>query len=121
MKFDKLPTHWVSPMSVLLGLLTILIWAVGFLLLLFLVADLVLMYMRKKIGPVGGMWGSAGIAGWVLFLFVADLIFGMFGENHPSLSSLSPFGGISWSFDILVILASAVVLFLAWDVHRELK
>ncbi len=108
-------------MSVLLGLLTILIWAVGFLLLLFLVADLVLMYMRKKIGPVGGMWGSAGIAGWVLFLFVADLIFGMFGENHPGLSSLSPFGGISWSFDILVILASAVVLFLAWDVHRELK
>lgn len=53
-------------------------------------------------------WGSMGVAGVLLLLFVLDLALGI------------PFGGISMPLDICSILACALVLFLAWDASRDL-
>jgi hypothetical protein len=54
-------------------------------------------------------WGSMGVAGLLLLLFILDIPLGI------------PFGGISWFVDALGVLASAVVLFLAWDAAREIR
>ena len=54
-------------------------------------------------------WGSMGVAGLMLLLFVLDLIFTI------------PFGGISKAVDILSIICSAVVLYLGWDASRDLR
>ena len=54
-------------------------------------------------------WGSMGVAGLLLLLFLLDMIVGI------------PFGRISIVVDIFGLLASGVVLFLAWDASRELR
>jgi hypothetical protein len=54
-------------------------------------------------------WGSMGVAGVLLLLFVLDLILGF------------PFGGLSVVVDILGILACGLVLFLAFDASRDLR
>jgi hypothetical protein len=54
-------------------------------------------------------WISMGVAGLLLLLFLLDLL-----TNFP-------FGGISGFVDILCILASALVLFLAWETLRDWK
>jgi hypothetical protein len=54
-------------------------------------------------------WGSMGAAGLLLLLFLLDVIFGV------------PFGGISKVVDIVSIIASALVLYLAWDAFRDLR
>lgn len=54
-------------------------------------------------------WGSMGVAGFVLLLFLLDLLVKF------------PFGGISTTVDIIMILGSGVVLYLAWDAMRDLK
>jgi hypothetical protein len=54
-------------------------------------------------------WGSLGAAGLLLLLFLLDMIIG------------APFGGISIFVDILCIIASGVVGYLAWDASRDLK
>jgi hypothetical protein len=54
-------------------------------------------------------WGSMGVAGLLLLLFLLDLIFKI------------PFGQISIAVDIVGILASGVVLYLAWDAMRDLR
>jgi hypothetical protein len=54
-------------------------------------------------------WGSMGVAGLLLLLFLLDLFLNI------------PFGGISKSVDIMSILASALVLYLAWDAFRDLR
>jgi hypothetical protein len=54
-------------------------------------------------------WGSMGVAGFLLLLFLLDLVVGF------------PFGGVSGFVDLLGILASALVLYLAWDASRELR
>lgn len=54
-------------------------------------------------------WGSMGAAGLLLLLFLLDLIMS------------TPFGGISVFVDILCILASGIVGYLAWDASRDLK
>lgn len=54
-------------------------------------------------------WGSMGVAGLLLLLFLLDLVLKI------------PFSGISPTVDIFGILASAVVLYLAWDASRDLR
>jgi hypothetical protein len=54
-------------------------------------------------------WGSLGVAGVVLLLFVLDLLLGV------------PFGRISFAVDIISILASAVLIYLSYDALRDLR
>lgn len=54
-------------------------------------------------------WASMGVAGLLLLLFLLDLIVKV------------PFGGISAFVDILSILASGLVLYLAWDAFKDLR
>jgi hypothetical protein len=54
-------------------------------------------------------WGSMGVAGVLLLLFLLDLIFGV------------PFGGVSVPVDIFSIIGAAIVLYLAWDASRDLQ
>src|SRR5438309_1534456 len=54
-------------------------------------------------------WSSMGVAGLMLLLFLLDLLVNV------------PFGGISATVDIFSILASGVVLYLAWDAMRDLR
>jgi hypothetical protein len=54
-------------------------------------------------------WVSMGLAGFCLLLFLLDLFLNV------------PFGGISGTVDILVILCCGVVLYLAFDAYRDLR
>ncbi len=54
-------------------------------------------------------WGSMGVAGLLLLLFVLDIPLGV------------PFGGINPVINVFGILASAVIILLAWDASRELR
>ncbi len=54
-------------------------------------------------------WGSMGVAGLLLLLFVLDLFLGV------------PFGGIWKVVDVILILASGLVLYLAYDAFRDIK
>jgi hypothetical protein len=54
-------------------------------------------------------WGSLGVSGLLLLLFLLDLFLNI------------PFGGISRVVDIVGILASGIVLFLAIDAMRDLR
>ncbi len=54
-------------------------------------------------------WGSMGVAGLLLLLFVADLAAGI------------PFGRVSILVDVFGGLASALVLYLAYDAFRDLR
>jgi hypothetical protein len=54
-------------------------------------------------------WSSMGVAGFLLLLFLLDLIFGF------------PFSGISTTVDIFGIIGSGLVLYLAWDAFRDLR
>jgi len=54
-------------------------------------------------------WGSLGVAGVMLLLFLLDLLLNI------------PFGGISKVVDVFTILASAVLLYLSWDALRDLR
>ncbi len=65
-------------------------------------------------GGVGTMekwmcWGSLGVAGFLLLLFLLDLLLKF------------PFGRLSSFVDILSILACGLVLFLSWDALRDLQ
>jgi len=54
-------------------------------------------------------WSSMGVAGFLLLLFVLDLLLGF------------PFSTVSSLVDIIGILASALVLFLGWDAYQDLR
>ncbi len=54
-------------------------------------------------------WGSMGVAGLVLLLFVLDLAVGF------------PFNQVSAFVDILAVLAAGAVLFMAYDASRDLR
>ena len=54
-------------------------------------------------------WGSMGGAGLLLLLFLLDI------------SIKIPFGGVNRVVDVFGILASAVVLYLAYDASRDLR
>jgi hypothetical protein len=54
-------------------------------------------------------WGSMGVAGLLLLLFLLDAVVGF------------PFGRTSILVDVFGIIASGVVLFLAFDASRDLR
>jgi hypothetical protein len=54
-------------------------------------------------------WGSMGAAGLLLLLFLLDMVAGI------------PFSGVSPTVDVFGILASGLVLYLAWDASRDLR
>ncbi|MGH7168811.1 MAG: hypothetical protein ACRELG_00845 [Gemmataceae bacterium] len=54
-------------------------------------------------------WVSMGVAGLLLLLFLLDLFLSV------------PFGGISKSVDVLILLSCGVVLYLAYDAFRDLR
>ena len=54
-------------------------------------------------------WGSMGVSGLLLVLFVLDLLTGI------------PFGKISLAMDILGALACGIVLYLSWDAVKDLR
>jgi hypothetical protein len=54
-------------------------------------------------------WGSMGVAGLLLLLFLLDLLFGF------------PFQKVNAAVDVFGILASSLVLYLAWDAFKDLR
>jgi hypothetical protein len=54
-------------------------------------------------------WGAMGVAGLLLLLFVLDLVMNV------------PFGGVWKGVDIMLILASSLVIYLAYDAFRDIK
>ncbi len=54
-------------------------------------------------------WGSLGVAGVLLVLFVLDLFMQI------------PFGRISVTVDVLGALAALLVAYLAWDAYSDLR
>jgi hypothetical protein len=54
-------------------------------------------------------WISMGVAGLLILLFVLDLMISF------------PFGKINQAVNYISIIASALVLYLAWDASRDLR
>lgn len=54
-------------------------------------------------------WGSMGLAGVLLILFLLDMFLSF------------PFGGISMTVDVLGILACGLVGYLGWESFKELR
>jgi hypothetical protein len=54
-------------------------------------------------------WGSMGVAGFLMLLFLLDLFLGF------------PFGRLSMMVDIVGLLACGVVGYLAWDAYKDLR
>ena len=54
-------------------------------------------------------YGSMGVSGFLLLLFLLDLVLAF------------PFGRINTFVDILGIIASALILYLAYDAFRDLR
>lgn len=54
-------------------------------------------------------WGSLGVSGVLLLLFLLDIILGF------------PFGGLSVVVDIFALLACALVAYLSWDALMDLR
>jgi hypothetical protein len=54
-------------------------------------------------------WSSMGVAGLLLLLFLLDMFVKV------------PFGGISTTVDVFCILASGLILYLAYDASRDLR
>jgi hypothetical protein len=54
-------------------------------------------------------WGSMGVAGLLMLLFLTDLMFGF------------PFQKVNLAVDVFGILASGLVFYLAWDAFKDLR
>jgi hypothetical protein len=54
-------------------------------------------------------WSSMGVAGLLVLLFLLDLLAGV------------PFGGISKAVDVMLLLASGLALYLAYDAFKDLR
>jgi hypothetical protein len=54
-------------------------------------------------------WGSLGVSGVLLLLFLLDLVLGM------------PFGGLSTVVDILGLISCGLVAYLSWDALQDLR
>ncbi len=54
-------------------------------------------------------WGSMGVSGLTLVLFLLDLII-----KHP-------FGGLDRTVDVLGTLACGILGYLSWDAFRDLR
>jgi hypothetical protein len=61
-------------------------------------------------------WGSVGVAGLLLLLFVLDLILSISG-----MLTAAPFGGLSWTIDVLGAIACGLLLYLAIDAMKDMK
>ena len=57
----------------------------------------------------GLCWASMGVAGFLLLLFLLDLFTGF------------PFSKVSTPVDVLGVLTSGLVLYLAWDAYKDLR
>jgi hypothetical protein len=57
----------------------------------------------------GLCWGSLGVAGLMLLLFILDIALRF------------PFGGLSVTSDVFGILASAILIYLSWDTLRDFR
>jgi hypothetical protein len=62
-------------------------------------------------------WGTMSVAGLLLLLFLIDLVF----HFAMPMASFLPFGGISVVIDVIVIIGSGIVLYLAWDAYRDVR
>jgi len=60
-------------------------------------------------------WGAAGIAGFLLLLFLLDLVFMLADMNFM------PFGGLSGFVDVVCVLASGLLLYLSLDAMKDLR
>ncbi len=54
-------------------------------------------------------WGSMGVAGLLLIVFILDFFMSV------------PFGRISPAVDVISIIASGLVLYMAWDAYRDVR
>ncbi len=54
-------------------------------------------------------WGSMGVSGSLLLLFLLDLFVKI------------PFGGLSKLIDVLGILACGMVLYMSWNAFQDVK
>jgi hypothetical protein len=54
-------------------------------------------------------WGSLGVSGILLLLFLLDMIIGI------------PFGGIDWIVNIIGIIACGLVGYLAFESFKDLR
>ena len=54
-------------------------------------------------------WGSMGVAGLLLLLFLLDVLAGI------------PFGGLSPTVDIVSVVSCAILLYLGWNAYRDLR
>lgn len=59
-------------------------------------------------------WGSMAVAAILIIVFVLDLVL-------PANLELKPFGGLSPAIDVLCILASGLVFYLAFDAYRDIR
>ena len=57
----------------------------------------------------GLCWASMGVAGLLLLLFLLDFFTGI------------PFSQVSKPVDMLGVLTSGLVLYLAWDAYKDLR
>jgi hypothetical protein len=62
-------------------------------------------------------WGSMGVAGVLLLLFLVDVILRFF----PALAPFMPFGGISIVVDVIGVIACGMVLYLSWDAYKDVR
>jgi hypothetical protein len=60
-------------------------------------------------------WGALGVSGLFLLLFLFDLIFSMTGLPFQ------PFGGMDTTLDVLGMLCSGLLVWLAWGALRETR
>lgn len=54
-------------------------------------------------------WGSMGVSGFLLLLFLLDFLVGF------------PFGKLSILVDLLGVVACGIVLYLGWDAFQDLR
>lgn len=60
-------------------------------------------------------WGSMGVAGVLLVLFLLDLVLSI--ANVPYM----PFGGLDKVVDVIGIIASGLLFYLAWDAYKDVR
>jgi hypothetical protein len=62
-------------------------------------------------------WIAMGVGGLLLVLFLLDIILSIAVPN----SSYMPFGGINKALDVFCIIASGILVYVAWDAYKEIR
>lgn len=60
-------------------------------------------------------WVSLSVAGVLGVLFLLDFIFSLVGV------SFLPFGGVSETVDVVGVLASGILVYLAWNALQDIR